>query len=74
MPENLELLRRAADEITRLRADNHTMRTRLDMFDNIMTLVNVQIDWGGKSSSPDIVREINSFIEAEKEADRFRQP
>lgn len=66
MSESIRLLRSAATEIKQLRQQNQTMGARLQMFDDVMALLNA--DSGrrnGMCSGPDLTWEIDKFIAAQ---------
>jgi hypothetical protein len=73
MKQELDLLKRAAEEIKQLRSQNQLMTARLDVFDKMMLLFTVSPTFAGQGMGPDIVYDINKQIvksEAElKEAD-----
>lgn len=68
MSKEQDLLKRSASEIRSLRQQNQLMRARLDMFDNMMLVLNVQVPQYGMTSSLDIAWEIDKHIEAEERA------
>lgn len=43
----MKILQRAADEIRRLLNENHALRTRLEIYDNMMDLFNTRPGNGG---------------------------
>lgn len=57
-----QLLKSAANEIMVLRTDNHNMRLRLDMFDQLMILFNTKPEYQSQGMSPDLVWEIEKHI------------
>lgn len=65
MEESIRLLKDATFEIQRLRRENELHRARLDMFDSVMTVLNTEPKRQGYGMSPDVVFEINKFIDAQ---------
>ncbi len=67
----VDLLQRSSQEIQRLRADNRVMTARLDTFDKCVALFNAEgMNRNNMSMSPDIVWEIEKYIEVQtKNAD-----
>lgn len=53
----------AKDEIKALRAENKLMAARLEVFDNMMTLLNTHKQLHGSSMAPDIVYDIEKVVE-----------
>lgn len=62
MQEEIFLLKDAAHEIEMLRRQNNLMRTRLEMFDNMMLLFGTQPAYKVEGMSPDVVFAIEKFI------------
>lgn len=63
MTTEQKLLNDAAEEIKRLRRSNELMNVRLDMFDKVFALVQLQPQReGGMMTSSDIVRDIDSHL------------
>ena len=60
------LLLQAKEEIISLRSQNHSMRLRLDMFDNMMLLFNTQPAYHGMTMGEDIARKIERHLENKK--------
>lgn len=57
-------LQLAADEIRSLRESVHYMSGRLQMFDDVMTLIkHTRVDYGGMEQRPDPLQLINHCIE-----------
>lgn len=68
----LNLLADAAKEIENLRRENREMSLRLEMFDNIMALLNTDIARKGYGMGEDLVYKINKQIEQRRlEAEMF---
>lgn len=65
MPEEIRLLANAAEEIRSLRRENELMRARLEMFDAINCILHTQAASRSQGMSPDLVWEIEKFIEAQ---------
>lgn len=61
----VDLLQRSSNEIKSLRKENQLMRTRLDMFDSCMMLLTAHVRQEGGGMSPDLVWEIDKYIEAQ---------
>lgn len=61
--QEINLLTNASSEIKQLRRINELQSARLNMFDSVMLLLNSNLDRGGMAHSPDIVSEIDRFIE-----------
>lgn len=72
MTDQQLLLQRAANEIKSLRANNQIMNARLQMFDNIMTLITISVRQDGMAMSPDIVWEIEKTIERQTEKENVK--
>ena len=66
MERELQLLNEANGEIKRLRQRNYLMQARLEMFDNIMQLLNTRPPDNSVGMSPDLTYEIDKFIESKK--------
>lgn len=64
MEKAIQLLKEATFEIERLRRQNEIMSARLEMFDAVNAILHTQIATKGYGTSPDIVKEINSFVES----------
>lgn len=58
----ITLLDDAVTEIKRLRQQNELMQVRLDMFDNIMTLLHTDVARRGEGHSPDLLYDIEKFL------------
>lgn len=65
MERELELLKQATSEIKMLRGQNQLMSARLDMFDNMMSVLHTDVARKSQGMSPDLVWEIEKFIEKE---------
>ncbi len=66
MSESIRLLKSAVNEIRQLRQQNQLMSVRLQMFDDVMTLLHA--DSGrrnGIAMSPDLTWEIEKFMETQ---------
>lgn len=61
-----QLLEKSAIEIAQLRNQNTFMSARLNMFDNIMTLLSTNMNRGGMESKSDILGEIQQYLKDEK--------
>ena len=57
-----QLLEQSAIEIAKLRNQNNFMSARLNMFDNIMTLLSTNINNGGMERKPDILGDIQQYL------------
>lgn len=67
MSNETQMLQTAAMEIRTLRNQNQLMRARLDMFDTLMTVLHTEPARGaGVGMSPDVVWEIEKYLETEK--------
>lgn len=66
MERELQLLNEANVEIKRLRQRNYLMQARLEMFDNMMQLLNTRPPDNTVGMSPDLTYEIDKFIESKK--------
>lgn len=65
MDQELDLLQRASNEIKSLRERTNYQSARLQMFDDMMLLLRTPPGYGSSQGmSPDLVREIDKFIEA----------
>jgi hypothetical protein len=64
------LLQDAVREITFLRKENEIMRTRLDMFDSMMLVLTASVTHQSIGMSPDIVWEIEKFIESQNKTNQ----
>ncbi len=62
MEEGIRLLQDAKNEIRGLRRQNELMRARLDMFDNMVDLLNTNPSRKEFGMSPDLCYEIDKFI------------
>lgn len=62
-----ELLQQAVGEIRTLRSQNQLMSARLDMFDSMMAVLHTDVARKSQGMSPDLVWEIEKFLEKEKE-------
>lgn len=65
MERYLQLLQEAAQEIKNLRSQNQLMSARLEMFDNMMAVLHTDVARKSQGMSPDLVWEIEKFIEGE---------
>lgn len=65
MTQEIELLKSASVEIKNLRRQNELMEARLDMFDNMMAVLHTPIAQKNRGMSPDLVWEIDKFIDSE---------
>jgi len=63
MKEELQLLQQASNEIKHLRSKNELMKARLDMFDSVMSILHTEVAQKNQGMSPDLVFEIDKFIE-----------
>lgn len=64
---HLHLLECASREIKSLRKENELMKARLEMFDTLMRVFHTSPNYGGGGlMSPDIVYEIDKFVESSK--------
>ncbi len=61
--QEIHLLTNASAEIKRLRRTNELQSARLNMFDSVMLLLDSKLAHGGMAHSPDIVSEIDKFIQ-----------
>lgn len=68
MTELQQILNDAKNEISRLRQRNYLMQARLDVFDQMMQVFNCQPPSQNTGISPDVVWQIERFIEKEAEA------
>ncbi len=66
MKTEIELLKNAAMEIKILRRQNELKSARLDMFDSVMKLLHTKPAMESQGMSPDLVWEIEKFIESQK--------
>jgi hypothetical protein len=66
--EETRLLKEAMFEITLLRRTNEIQSARLDMFDSMTQLLHTTPAHNGKAMSPDLVWEIQKFIDSKKGA------
>jgi hypothetical protein len=62
MTEELSLLRSAAYKITDLKRQNEIMSARLEMFDNMMSLLHTMPASRGQGMEPDLVYQIEKYI------------
>ena len=67
MTKELQLLQEASNEIKRLRNSNNLMAARLDTFDKCVLLLTAHLEGGQTGMSPDLVWEIDQFIQTEKD-------
>ena len=67
MEQGIRLLKDASNEIKSLRSQNNLMAARLDMFDKCVLLLTANIHGGSQGMSPDLVWEIDKFIDSENE-------
>lgn len=66
MSTELDLLQRSAMEIKTLRSQNQLMSARLEMFDKMMVLLHTEPNYPGMGASPDVVWEIQKYIDAQQ--------
>jgi hypothetical protein len=65
----LDLLKKASEEIKGLRKQNMLQGARLSMFDDMMLVLRVRAPEYGMTSCPDIVSQIDNFVaKAEEES------
>ena len=68
MEKEIMLLQAASTEIKTLRANNRYQSGRLQMFDDMMLLLRTAPGYGASQGmSPDLVFEIDRFIDSENE-------
>lgn len=68
MEKSIELLQEANAEIKKLRKTNELQSARLTMFDDIVFLLNTHLTTKDQAMSPDLVGEIERFIEQQPKA------
>jgi len=69
--KQIELMRKAANEISFLRSENHIQRVRLNMFDDMMSLFKANGQgYGMSATNMDTVRDLQ---EAADEAEKANQ-
>jgi len=73
MEREIELLKQATSEIKRLRSQNELMTARLDMFDSMMAVLHTDVARKSQGMSPDLVWEIEKFIEKESVTTKISQ-
>lgn len=61
--EVTNLLQKAAAEISGLREQNAVMRARLNMFDNVILLLNAKLPVQSEGTTIDVVYELKQLIE-----------
>jgi hypothetical protein len=62
MKEEIRLLENCTHEIKRLRNQNTLMKTRLDMFDDVLSILHAKTPSKGDCFTPDLVFEVEEFI------------
>lgn len=67
MTEEIGLLQQALYEIKNLTNQNERMSIRLEMFDNMMSLLHAEPARKNKGMSPSLVYEIDKFVESKKD-------
>lgn len=68
MEKQTELLKNAMSEIKSLRRQNEIKSARLDMFDSVMSLLNSRIETRPQGMSPDLVWEIEKFVNSQEKS------
>lgn len=64
--EYIVLLKSAVGEIEGLRNENKFMAARLQVFDSMMMIFHASPNYNNTAMSPNLVWEINKFIESNK--------
>jgi hypothetical protein len=63
-PQELVLLFQASQEIKKLRRENELMSARLNMFDTITKMLHTNFEQRNGGMTPDLVWEIDKFVES----------